>query len=261
MQWTEAVDDHIKQLQPVAINPVLLQQLFSVIDLTSLNDNDSEDDMINLFAKTQSPLGYVSAVCIPQRFVRLAVTQFSGTPVKVATVANFPEGSSSLEDVLIEINQALQNGAQEIDVVFPYARYLAGERQYTHNFITACKAACGASATLKVILETGALLDLAIIADACYEVIASGADFVKTSTGKISQGATLEAAAVMLLVIKHMREQVKHEVGIKVSGGIREIQQAAQYMQLAEQIMGQKWLTPDTFRIGASQLVNELIKA
>ncbi|MEQ1790288.1 MAG: hypothetical protein ABL857_07585, partial [Rickettsiales bacterium] len=153
-----------------------------------------------------------------------------------------------------------QDGAQEIDVVFPYSRYLAGETQYAHTFVSSCKAACGDAMTLKVILETGALNDIAIIADACFETLAAGADFVKTSTGKIAEGATLEAAATLLLVIRHMLPQLKHNVGLKISGGIRELQQAAQYIELADRIMGREWVTPDTFRIGASKLVDEIVK-
>ncbi|OGT36984.1 MAG: deoxyribose-phosphate aldolase [Gammaproteobacteria bacterium RIFCSPHIGHO2_12_FULL_37_14] len=237
----------------------LLQRLFSLLDLTSLNESDNNDTIAAFFEKANSVYGHVAAVCIYPRFVRLAVTQFAGSPIKVATVVNFPEGSSSLSDVLIEINQALEDGAQEIDMVFPYSRYLAGEQQYSRDFISACRAACGAKAVLKVILETGALGDSVIIADACYAAMMAGADFVKTSTGKIAQGATLEAAAAMLLVIKHARAQLKHEVGLKVSGGIRDIQQAAQYMQLLENMMGSAWITPHTFRIGASQLVNEIL--
>jgi deoxyribose-phosphate aldolase len=136
---------------------------------------------------------------------------------------------------------------------------LAGERHYAKDYIETCKAACGETITLKVILETGALNDPALIADACFDVFSVGADFVKTSTGKISEGATLEAAATMLLVIKHMQPQVKHTLGLKVSGGIREVQQAAQYVELADAILGRDWVTPQTFRIGASKLIDALV--
>ncbi len=259
MQWAQAIDEYLVALKPVKINTVALQHLYQLIDLTSLNAADTDDSLLPLFEKTRSPLGHVAAICVYPPFVRLAATQFAGGPVKVATVANFPEGLTPLENVLIEINQALENGAQEIDVVFPYERYLAGEQHYAQDFVSACRAACGASASLKVILETGALNDLAIIADACFVAIAGGADFVKTSTGKIDQGATLEAAAVMLLVIKHARPQLKHQVGIKFSGGIKDIEQALQYIQLTENMMGKNWVSPDTVRIGASRLVDAVL--
>lgn len=258
MQWTQAVEEHIQTLKPVSLTTELYQRIYSLVDLTSLNETDTEVSIIEFFKKATSPLGHVAAICVYPQFVRLAATQFSGTPIKVATVANFPEGNSSSEKILAEINQALTNGAQEIDIVFPYERYLAGEHQSARTLVSACKVACGLGVTLKVILETGALIEPVMIADACYDVIIAGADFVKTSTGKISQGATLEATTVMLLVVKHLRTQLKREIGVKISGGIREVQQAAQYIQLAEQIMGHDWVNPSSFRIGASKLVDEL---
>jgi deoxyribose-phosphate aldolase len=189
----------------------------------------------------------------------MVAANFARTPVKTATVVNFPDGESPLETVLSEISQCLQAGTQEIDVVLPYTRYLAGEHLYIHQFVNVCKSACGDDVMLKVILETGALMEPEIIADVSYEVLAAGADFIKTSTGKIAEGATLEAAAAMLLVIKHTEPQVRHRLGFKASGGIRSIQQAAQYIELADRIMGKNWVTPATFRIGASKLVDELL--
>lgn len=259
MQWSDTVKEYVQTLSDVQSSPALMQRLFSLVDLTSLNETDTESSIAVFCEKAQTSFGHVAAVCVYPQFVRQVVSQFAGTPVKVATVVNFPEGTASLESVLIEINDALLDGAQEIDVVFPYPRYLAGERRYAQTFVSSCKAACGNDAILKVILETGALGDLAIIADASYEALAAGADFIKTSTGKISTGATLEAAATMLLVIKHATPQLKHCVGLKVSGGIREIQQAAHYVELADRIMGREWVTAETFRIGASKLVDEMV--
>ena len=259
MQWTDTVKEYVQAIKSIKPTQEVAQRLYQLIDLTSLNESDTDDTMALLFAKAQSTYGHVAAVCVLPRFVRLAAAQFANKKIKTATVANFPEGEESLEDVLIEINGALEDGAQEVDVVFPYARYLAGEKHYAHDFVAACKDACG-NATLKVILETGALGDLAIIADASYEAITAGADFIKTSTGKMIDGATLEAATTMLLVIKHALPQLKRRIGLKVSGGIRDISQAAQYVALADQILGHDYVTPDTFRIGASKLVDEILK-
>jgi deoxyribose-phosphate aldolase len=259
MHWDDAIKEYTQQIQAPPSNPLLLERLVRSLDLTSLNPTDTEASMASFFEKAQQPFGKVAAVCVNPAFVRLAATQFAGTGINVATVANFPQGSSSLESVLLEIGSALQSGAQEIDVVFPYLRYLAGERQYAQTFVQACKAACG-DVTLKVILETGALLDPAIIADASLDALAAGADFIKTSTGKIDQGATLEAAATMLLVIRHTATQLKRNMGIKISGGIRDVQQAAQYLELADTIMGKAWAKPATFRIGASKLIDEIAK-
>ena len=261
MQWTEAVEEHVSALTTEKPDKTLLERLYRSIDLTSLNASDTDADIAALCVKAQSVLGHVAAVCVYPQFIPLVSDTFSHAGVKVATVVNFPEGVSSLEIVLAEIAESLQMGAQEIDVVFPYSRYLAGEQHYAHEFVHACKAACGETVPLKVILETGALNDVAIIADASYTALAAGADFIKTSTGKISEGATLESAATMLLVIKHTEPQVQHRLGIKVSGGIRSVTQAAQYLALADRIMGRDWAQPGTFRIGASKLVDELLAA
>lgn len=260
MQWTEAVQEQLRTLAPVTLNAALAQRVIGLVDLTSLNDTDTESSIATFCAKANTPLGHVAAICVYPQFVRQVAAEFGVTPIKTATVVNFPDGDDSLETVLIQIGRAIQDGAQEIDVVFPYTRFLAGERQYAHQFIASCKAACGTDALLKVILETGALVDPAIIAEAAYESLTAGADFIKTSTGKTAQGATLEAAATMLLVIKHVMPQLKRRMGIKIAGGIRELAQAAQYLELADHIMGREWVTPATFRIGASKLVDEIVE-
>ncbi|SRR5579883_448150 len=260
MNWSEVIKEHIDALKPINIDQTLFYKLIPLIDLTSLNDTDTESSIAAFCEKATTPYGQVAAVCVYPQFVRLVADQFAGTPVTTATVANFPQGSESLEATLVEIGQALQEGAQEIDVVFPYHRYLAGEQQYAHQFIVACKAACGEDVLLKVILETGILKDPAIIADASLEAFTAGADFIKTSTGKIAEGATLEAAATMLLAIQHATPQLKRPLGLKISGGIREVSQAAQYLELADYIMGRDWASPKTFRIGTSKLVDEIIK-
>lgn len=261
MQWTDAVDAHLQALKPATEDPALAQRLYSLIDLTSLNETDTEASIASVCQKAQSTLGHVAAVCLYPSFVSLAAANLSHSKVKIATVANFPSGDASLENVLVEINNCMLEGATEVDVVFPYARYLAGEQHYAHHFVQECKATCGDQALLKVILETGALIDPGIIADASYTALAAGADFIKTSTGKIAEGASLQAAAVMLMVIKHTEPQVKHRLGFKAAGGIRTMQEAAQYLALADQIMGDNWVTPETFRIGASQLVDVLLSS
>jgi deoxyribose-phosphate aldolase len=255
MQWRELAAGYVQTIKPIPLDMASKERIVSLIDLTSLNATDNEADIAALCERATQLVSPVAAICIYPRFVKLVADTFAGTSVKTATVANFPGGDQSLENVLIEINAALQDGAEEIDVVFPYERYLAGERQHAQNFISTCKTACGVSAILKVILETGALKDPAIIADAAFDAIAAGADFVKTSTGKLPEGATLEAAAVLLLVIKHVSTSLQHPVGLKISGGIRTLEQAAEYIELADVIMGRDWVSPETFRIGASKIV------
>jgi deoxyribose-phosphate aldolase len=237
-------------------NEILVKKIYSLIDLTSLNFNDTEATITQLCQQATSTLGHVAAVCIYPKFIPLAKKLLTNSDVKIATVVNFPEGSQSLATVVGDIQKAIKLGAQEIDVVMPYQEYLAKKYAEVKNFIHACKNACGEDVLLKVILETGALQQAAIISQASKDVILAGADFIKTSTGKINIGATLEAAEAMLTTIHDLK--LNRAVGFKTSGGVRTIEQAKNYLMLAESIMGKNWISPQTFRIGASQLVKEL---
>lgn len=231
-----------------------LLSILKLIDLTSLNDSDNAETISALCQKATLANVHVAAVCVYPSFVGLVKKLLVDRPIRIATVANFPQGTDSLENVLSIIRQAMLEGAHEIDVVFPYRDYLKGEKEQSYDFIRACKAVCGEKVLLKVILETGALLSAAIITEVSYNVCHAGADFLKTSTGKITTGATLEAAQAMLAVIK----KIPRPIGFKASGGVRTIPEAKQYIQLAENIMGRAWVTPEHFRIGASQLVDEI---
>jgi len=234
----------------------LNKKLFSLIDLTSLNESDTDESITALCQKAVSPLGQVAAVCVFPRFVKLAKSLLPAS-VRIATVANFPSGNESLETVLDTITQALQDGADEIDVVLPYQRYLNGEHADALAQVAACKKACG-DKLLKVILETGAFPDAQTIFQASKAALLAGADFVKTSTGKIATGATPEAARAMVMAIKEGSSQVNRVLGFKASGGVRTREQALIYYQLASELMNEAWISPQTFRIGASQLVGEL---
>lgn len=259
MQWSDIVSHLLRDLETPAQEMALARRLYSLVDLTSLNDTDTRESIALFSEKARSGLGEVAAVCIYPAFVSQVATEFSGTTIQTATVVNFPSGDADLEAVLVEIGRAIQDGATEIDVVFPYKRYLAGEKHYAQSFVASCKAACGDGVHLKVILETGALQDLALIAEASHDALMNGADFVKTSTGKIAEGASLEAAAVMLSVVKQLQPQLQRPLGVKVSGGIREMAQAGAYVALADRVLGLSAVTPATFRIGASKLVDELL--
>jgi deoxyribose-phosphate aldolase len=237
--------------------PQLARQLLALIDLTSLGDQDTPAMISALCQKTIVPAGHVAAVCIYPQFVTTAVSELSGTPVKIATVANFPHGTRSIEEVETTITQAIDNGAQEIDVVFPYQQYLAGDTEAAAEFIHRCKTRCR-QALLKVILETGAFGDAEQLTAAAVAAVQGGADFLKTSTGKITIGATLPAATILLSVIKDQTSRVGRPLGFKASGGVRTIAQAASYVALAQQILGQDWVKPANFRLGASQLMDVL---
>jgi deoxyribose-phosphate aldolase len=236
-----------------------VEQMLALIDLTSLNETDTPSSISLLCQKATTPKGVVAAVCISPAFVKQAAVLLNESPIKIATVANFPHGTNSLNQVLYSIEQSIKDGAHEVDVVFPYSQYLAGEALNIPNFVQSCKSVCGEQALLKVILETGAFSDMEMISDLSREIIKNGADFLKTSTGKISTGATLAAATAMLLAIKEMTPVVNRVVGFKAAGGIRRIEEAVQYVTLAKQIMGAEWVTSRTFRFGASQLLDALV--
>ena len=234
----------------------LARRLLAVLDLTSLNDNDDKAGIERLCARAVTPFGQVAAICIRPRFVGLCKERLAGSGVRVATVANFPHGEGDPEAVLLEIRQAIAASADEVDLVFPYRNWLAGERDQAQALVSACKRVCGAKVLLKVILETGELATPPHIAEASRDAIAAGADFLKTSTGKTAVGATLAAATVMLAAIKESGKAV----GFKAAGGICTLADALPYLELAEGIMGSGWAVPATFRIGASALLDDLLE-
>ncbi|EOW6098731.1 deoxyribose-phosphate aldolase, partial [Proteus mirabilis] len=187
------------------------------------------------------------------------VLREQGTPeIRIATVTNFPHGNDDLDIALAETNAALAYGADEVDVVFPYRALMAGNEQIGFDIVKACKDACAkAGALLKVIIETGELKDAALIRKASEISIKAGADFIKTSTGKVPVNATLESAELMLQVIHDMG--VGKEVGFKPAGGVRTAEEAAQYLALANRIMGDNWVDARHFRFGASSLLGNLL--
>lgn len=242
--------------KPITKN--LATQIFSLIDLTSLNNSDTNETIISLCKNAQFHLDHVAAICVYPQFISLAKQLIKNNLIKIATVVNFPEGTQSLEKTITEIKQALADGADEIDVVFPYTAFLNDQREFARNYISQCKSICGAHVTLKVILETGELKSDQNIANASVDAINSGADFLKTSTGKTSVGATLEAAFIMLNAIKKASSEGK-VLGFKAAGGVKTLSDAAPYIYLAQEVMGKEWISPQTFRFGASSLVTNII--
>jgi len=236
-----------------------IYKVISLLDLTRLSETTTEAEITALCQKAVQPQTHVAAVCIPEAFVSQATKMLVDSSVKIATVANFPQGTDTLDDVINSIAHSIQAGADEIDVVFPYTRYLKGEKQAACDFIQACKAACGNNILLKVILETGILQEPDIIAEVSRNVLLAGADFLKTSTGKVAVGATLTAATSMLEVIREMSNKTHQVYGLKVSGGVNSLDLANQYMSLAKNIMGESFVTAKTFRIGTSQLYDVAI--
>lgn len=232
-----------------------LIQIIGFIDLTSLSNEDTPQSIRALCEKAITPQGSVACVCTYPQFSPLVKDCLNGTAIKIAAVSNFPAGGDDIEATVADIAHSIELGANEIDVVMPWQRFLAGDDSFTLEFLQRCKTACGDKAKLKVILETGALITAELIHRASLIAIQAGADFIKTSTGKISIGATLNAAESMLLAIRESNPNV----GFKASGGIRSIADAIPYVQLASEIMGPTWLDARHFRLGASSLLDNIV--
>lgn len=229
------------------------RRLLPLLDLTSLDDG-RDDDIAALCAKAVTPHGRVAAVCSWPDFTAEMKQRLENSGVAVAVVINFPAGTAAPDEVLAEAEAACEAGADELDLVMPYRDWLAGARGSARELIAAVKAAAG-PAGLKVILETGAFEDPSQIAEAGRDAVAAGADFLKTSSGKIPVGATPVAAEALLGVIL----ETGGKVGFKASGGIRSLENAATYLGIAERALGRDWITPAHFRIGASKLLDAVL--
>jgi deoxyribose-phosphate aldolase len=228
------------------------QRVLSLIDLTNLNDDCTEEDVVELCSRAQGEFGNTAAVCVWPRFVNLCASILRGTSIKVATVVNFPHGGTDVANVVATTIAALDAGADEIDLVLPYQSMITGDEAQVLSMLQAVREVVHAPAHLKVILETGELIYPERIRRASELAIKSGADFIKTSTGKTKISATPEAVTTMLQVIRDS----ERPVGLKPSGGIRTVADAQQYLDLADAIMGPQWATPQTFRFGASGLLD-----
>lgn len=230
------------------------RQLIGLLDLTSLDDRTNRATVEQLCARAITPYGPVAAVCIPPAHVQAARRTLGPAVVRICTVANFPGGQADRKRAAFEIRESVAAGAQEVDVVYPFSKAADESWASGEAFVRACKTAAG-NATLKVILETGALPDPSSIARASRAAIAGGADFLKTSTGTREPAATPKAAETMLRVIAEQ----ERPVGFKAAGGIRQYEQAVVYMDLARDILGEAAIMPERFRIGASSLLDDLI--
>ncbi len=236
------------------INPI---NIIPLIDLTSLNEDDDEISITALCENAKTPYGNVASVCVYPKFINLVVSLLKNTPIKINTVVNFPTGDFTMAETLSLAEAAISNGANEIDMVFPYKTYLLGDKNTAIEFVSNVKKLCKNDVKLKVIIETGEVKYPGLIQMISTDAINAGADFIKTSTGKTSQGATIEAAETILNTIH--THPGSHTVGLKVSGGIRTIAQALSYIEVAQKVMGSDWIQPTFFRIGASSLLNEII--
>ena len=224
-----------------------------LLDLTSLNDDDTPEHIRDLCAKAVTPRGPVAAVCVLPAFVGVAKKALDGTGVKVAAVANFPAGEDDPFGAADEAQFEVTAGADEIDVVVPWQAAVDGDLEAVGTLVAACAAAAPPGG-LKAILETGSHPSPELTREIADQALANGAGWLKTSTGKIGQGATLDAARILLEAVRDFGSG-----GVKVSGGVRTGDDARAYIALAEEVMGEGWVSPDTFRIGASSLLDVLL--
>jgi len=225
-----------------------------LLDLTDLGETCTETKIDALCRDAKS--GGVAAICVWPRFVEQGARALAGTGIRVATVINFPAGGEDCARATDDTAEALRDGANEIDLVLPYRALLRGDAALARDMVEAVRDTCG-SAILKVILETGELADSARIRDASRLALEAGADFLKTSTGKSPVSATPEAAEAMLTEIRASGRAA----GLKVSGGLRSLADAAAYLALADRVMGPGWISQKTFRLGASSLFATLMQA
>ena len=239
------------------IDKEMARRVFSCIDNTTLNGTDNEDHVAR-FCRHTLELGSVAAVCVYPRFVACAKRVLAGSGIRVASVAGaFPHGQLPINLKVEEVKYAIGEGADEIDMVLSRGALLAGEDNVVRDEVAMMKEACQGR-TLKVILETGELPSPTLIRKASTLAIEGGADFIKTSTGKIGVGATLEAAEVMLKCIADSVKINKKRVGFKAAGGISTPEEALAYAEMAKKILGEEYINNQSFRIGASRLTDRL---
>jgi deoxyribose-phosphate aldolase len=233
---------------------LVARRALAVLDLTDLSDSASDAATERLASRAATPHGNVAALCIYPRFVKVAKLALRGSPVRVATVANFPHGNGDTSAIERQVDRSLEDGAEEIDLVMSYRALLRGQRRFTQTQIERVRRRMREGALLKVILETGELKTPEAIAEASRIALAAGAGMLKTSTGKVAINATPQAAEIMLAEIK----TGGGSQGFKAAGGIRTLETAATYLSIADRIMGAGWAQPSTFRLGASGLLDEL---
>jgi deoxyribose-phosphate aldolase len=239
-----------------------LDLAISVIDLTTLEGQDTPGKVRAMCAKARQP-GFgappVAAVCVYPDLVPVAVAGVAGTPIHVASVATaFPSGRAALDVKLADVKSAVAAGADEVDMVIDRGAFLSGRYQLVFDEIVAVRGACG-DAHLKVILETGELGTLDNVRRASWLAMLAGADFIKTSTGKVAPAATLPVTLVMLEAVRDFAGLAGRRVGVKAAGGIRAAKDAIRYLVLVNETAGEDWLDPRFFRIGASSLLNDLL--
>jgi len=248
--------------------PDVYKLCYSAIDLTTLNCTDSDGSVREFtrkavdFASHFPGIPNVASICVYPLFVDVVGLALGDSDIAVTSVAGgFPSAQTFLEVKILEVAMAVESGADEIDIVINVGELLGGEMERMANTVEAIRAEMGEGTVLKVIVESGALKTPQAVRDASLLSMMAGADFVKTSTGKIDVSATPEAAVVMCTAIRDYYEKTGRKVGFKAAGGVRTAEDAALYYTIVQKILGEEWLTPRLFRIGASSLANNLLGA
>ncbi len=268
-----AVDGHeverflgqVREVPQGAEDKELLKKIFSLIDLTTLSERDNIQNVtrlceqVNMLTESYPSVRGPAAICVYPDLVSVVKENLDNPLVNIASVGGgFPSSQTFTNVKVLEIEQAVREGAEEIDYVIPVGKFLMGDLEYVQHEIELIKERIG-PILLKVILETGSLKDLSMIRKASLLAIISGADFIKTSTGKISPGATPEAFTIMCQSIRDYYNSTGKKIGIKPAGGISDTETALLYYAIVKEILGADWLNAERFRIGASRLANVIL--
>lgn len=250
---------------PPGDNKELLKRIFGLIDLTTLSEQDNLEnvgqlcDKVNQLSDAYPVMSSVAAICVYPELVSVVKEKLDNPLIGIASVGGgFPASQTFTNIKVMEIEQAIVQGAEEIDLVMPVGKFLMNDLEYVSYEIQVIKERIG-SVHLKVILETGSLKDYSLIRQASLLAIEAGADFIKTSTGKITPGATPEAMAIMCCAIRDYYNRTGKKIGIKPAGGISDTRTALLYFHIVKEILGEEWLNRERFRIGASRLANRIL--
>ena len=270
---TDLDDDKVKKQVEIILNKHLKENdtrdvkmfLLNSVELTSLKTTDSEDtilrfvEKVNKFDDMYPELGHVATVCVYPNYAKICHDTLENEDVEIACVSGcFPSAQSFMEVKVAETALAISEGATEIDIVMPVGKFLAGDYEGMCDEIEEIKNVCG-DKPLKVILETGCLKTASNIKRASILAMYAGADYIKTSTGKLSPAATPEAALVMCKAIKEYYDATGIQIGFKPAGGLKTVEDAITYYTIVKEVLGEKWLTNKWFRLGTSSLANKLL--
>lgn len=268
VEQVDAEVARIKEASKRNMDTEVYKFCYSTIDLTTLSCNDSVESVTRFakraveFYKEYPHIPNVASICVYPSFVETVGLAVDGSPMRITSVAaGFPASQTFLEVKMLEVAMAVENGADEVDIVLNVGKMLTGAYDEAANEVEVIRGEMDESVILKVIIESGALKSPELIRKASLLSMFAGSDFIKTSTGKIDVAATPEAAVVMCQAIRDYYEKSGRKVGFKAAGGVRTAEDAALYYTIVEEILGKEWLTTDLFRIGASSAANNIISA